>query len=90
MGDTGIRLPPAPLRRCMVADPSGGNGHGPPRPTIVITLGPHGPEVSAPSDIILALGMLEVAKTLIGQRLHANSEAPSKIIRVGPMPDLKG
>ena len=72
-----------------MADPSGGNGNGPPRPTIIITLGPNGPEVSAPTDIILALGMLEVAKALIGQRLHASSAPPPKIIVAGPTPGLR-
>ena len=68
----------------------GNNGGAPQRPTVVITLGPNGPEVSAPTDIILALGMLEVAKALIGQRLQASSGPVPKIVVAPPTPGLRG
>ena len=69
--------------------PDNGNG-GPPRPTIVITLGPNGPEINHPKDMALTFWMLKLADVLLTQRLTEKvAPKPADILLSGPMPGLR-
>ena len=64
----------------------GNNGGAPQRPTVVITLGPSGPEISCPPDLVLTLGMIELGKALIVQR--ALQPKKPALVLSGPLPGL--